>query len=119
MDPALYSSAITDDNAINTDIDTNTDTIQPWTTPMIWNTPSFRIIALITPVTFLAYRSTLPFHTPFQYPLAILHLSSWGINVGTNFYTTFVAGITMFKALPRREFGKLQAKVSENKSENF
>ncbi|GMI44899.1 hypothetical protein TrCOL_g3162 [Triparma columacea] len=78
---------------------------------MIWNTPSFRIIALITPVTFLAYRSTLPFQLPFQYPLAILHLSSWGINVGTNFYTTFVAGITMFKALPRREFGKLQAKL--------
>ena len=42
---------------------------------------------------------------------ATLHLLSFGTWFGTVMHTTFVAGITMFKNLPRRTFGKLQSKL--------
>ena len=41
---------------------------------------------------------------------AFAHLLSWAILVGTNLWTTFFAGITMFKNLPRQVFGKLQVR---------
>jgi Domain of unknown function (DUF4149) len=43
---------------------------------------------------------------------AFAHLLSWAILVGTNLWTTFFAGITMFKNLPRQVFGKLQVRSS-------
>ena len=42
---------------------------------------------------------------------ATVHLLSFSIWFGTMVYTTFVAGITMFKNLPRRVFGTLQSKL--------
>ena len=42
---------------------------------------------------------------------ASVHLLSFSIWFGTVVYTTFVAGITMFKNLPRRVFGTLQSKL--------
>lgn len=42
---------------------------------------------------------------------AFAHLLSWAILVGTNLWTTFFAGLTMFKNLPRQVFGKLQSKL--------
>lgn len=42
---------------------------------------------------------------------ATLHLLSFATWFGTVFYTTFIAGITMFKNLPRRSFGQLQSKL--------
>jgi Domain of unknown function (DUF4149) len=41
---------------------------------------------------------------------AFAHLLSWAILVGTNLWTTFFAGLTMFKNLPRQVFGKLQVR---------
>ncbi|BDA49679.1 probable transmembrane protein 205 at C-terminar half [Coccomyxa sp. Obi] len=40
-----------------------------------------------------------------------IHLLAWGVWLGSNVWTTFIAGITMFKNLPRQTFGKLQAKL--------
>ncbi|EIE18790.1 hypothetical protein COCSUDRAFT_60092 [Coccomyxa subellipsoidea C-169] len=40
-----------------------------------------------------------------------IHLMAWGLWLGSNIWTTFIAGITMFKNLPRQTFGKLQAKL--------
>lgn len=40
-----------------------------------------------------------------------LHLGAAGTWLGVNVWTTFFAGITMFKNLPRQTFGKLQAKL--------
>jgi len=37
------------------------------------------------------------------------HTLAWGVQFGTTIYTTFFAGILMFKNLPRQTFGKLQA----------
>lgn len=42
---------------------------------------------------------------------ATVHLLSFATWFGTVVYTTFVAGITMFKNLPRRVFGKIQSKL--------
>lgn len=42
---------------------------------------------------------------------ATVHLLSFATWFGTVVYTTFVAGITMFKNLPRRVFGTLQSKL--------
>lgn len=41
----------------------------------------------------------------------VVHLLSASIWVGVNVWTTFFAGITMFRALERRTFGKLQSKL--------
>ena len=41
----------------------------------------------------------------------VLHLLSASVWVGANVWTTFFAGITMFKNLPRQTFGKLQSKL--------
>lgn len=40
-----------------------------------------------------------------------VHLGAAGTWLGVNLWTTFFAGITMFKNLPRQTFGKLQAKL--------
>lgn len=44
-------------------------------------------------------------------PAMSLHLAAAGTWLGVNVWTTFFAGITMFKNLPRQVFGKLQAKL--------
>ncbi|KAL3135000.1 hypothetical protein ABBQ32_007951 [Trebouxia sp. C0010 RCD-2024] len=43
--------------------------------------------------------------------LGFVHLLAFGTFLGTNIWTTFVAGLTMFKNLPRQTFGKLQSKL--------
>jgi hypothetical protein len=52
------------------------------------------------------YYPVLPPHAA-----ASVHLLSFSIWFGTVVHTTFVAGITMFKNLPRRVFGTLQSKL--------
>lgn len=42
---------------------------------------------------------------------AFVHLLSYACYLGSMVWTTFFAGLTMFKNLPRQEFGKLQAKL--------
>jgi len=73
-----------------------------WVKPALWNKPLFRAAAMVGSGA-LAGR-----FAPFA---AMLHLSAYSIWLGTNFWTTFIAGITMFKSLPRQQFGKLQGKL--------
>jgi len=68
--------------------------------PAVWNTPWFRATTLM--LGGAAAGGVLPF-------ASALHLFAYGTWLGTNVWTTFVAGLTMFKNLPRQEFGKLQA----------
>ena len=42
--------------------------------------------------------------------VAFVHMLAYGIWMGTNVWTTFFAGITMFKNLPRQTFGRLQVR---------
>ena len=39
------------------------------------------------------------------------HLLAWGLWMGSNIWTTFAVGITMFKNMPRQMFGRVQAKL--------
>jgi hypothetical protein len=41
----------------------------------------------------------------------VLHLLAFSVALGTGFWVTFVAGIVMFNALPRRQFGFIQSKL--------
>ncbi|KAL4427167.1 hypothetical protein ABPG77_001171 [Micractinium sp. CCAP 211/92] len=43
--------------------------------------------------------------------VAFVHLLAYGTWLGTIVWTTFVAGFTMFKNLPRQTFGRLQSKL--------
>lgn len=42
---------------------------------------------------------------------SMVHLTAFSVWLGTVVWTTFVAGLTMFKNLPRQTFGKLQSKL--------
>lgn len=42
---------------------------------------------------------------------ACTHLLAWGLWLGSNIWTTFAVGITMFKNMPRQMFGRVQAKL--------
>jgi len=78
------------------------EAVEQFVSPAVWNQPIFRAIALVSGGALAG--GVLPFS-------AMLHLSSYGIWLGTNVWTTFIAGLTMFKNLPRKQFGSLQAKL--------
>ena len=40
-----------------------------------------------------------------------MHLTAFGISLGTQIYTTFFLGIAMFRSLGRQAFGRLQSKL--------
>lgn len=82
---------------------------EPWTKPRLHNNPLVRSGLLLSALALAGLSS--PFDKLPSTACATLHLLSFGTWFGTVFYTTFVAGITMFKALPRQTFGKLQSKL--------
>lgn len=95
---------------------------EPFIRPAIHNSPIFRIIVILYVVLFAVYStsdaSTMNSFQRFGKHLivppktaATVHLLSFATWFGTVVYTTFVAGITMFKNLPRRTFGTLQSKL--------
>ncbi len=66
-------------------------------------------LGLLTAAVALAARTTefVPVNVA-----AFIHVIAWGLWLGSNVWTTFVAGITMFKNLPRQTFGRLQVRPS-------
>lgn len=86
---------------------TTTDTMGTIVEPSLVNKGFFRAAVIIGTVAgaFLGGKF-LP-----GVPAMSLHLAAAGIWLGVNVWTTFFAGITMFKNLPRQVFGKLQAKL--------
>lgn len=77
-----------------------------WTKKRIWNTATFRSAAILLALAGLTSSSSLPAHAA-----ATVHLLAFATWFGSVAYTTFIAGITMFKNLPRQTFGKLQGKL--------
>lgn len=76
--------------------------------PSAANKLPVRAAALAAAVTAAAY-----FGAPALQPAAasFAHLLAVGIFLGTSFYVSFIAGIVMFKNLPRQTFGRLQSKL--------
>eukprot|EP00933_Yihiella_yeosuensis_P038538 TRINITY_DN3246_c0_g1_i2.p1 TRINITY_DN3246_c0_g1~~TRINITY_DN3246_c0_g1_i2.p1 ORF type:complete len:286 (+),score=40.34 TRINITY_DN3246_c0_g1_i2:100-957(+) len=84
-----------------------TTSTDEFVSPAAWNTPVFRGAAIVGGAA--AVGSALPFS-------ALMHLGAFSTWLGTNVWTTFIAGITMFKNLPRKQFGSLQARASSGTS---
>jgi hypothetical protein len=105
------------------DIATNDN--QPFIRPAPHNSPLFRAVAILYALLFAIYQGSnfssaaangtlQKIGKYFILPpsaAATIHLLSFATWFGTIVYTTFVAGITMFKNLPRRVFGTLQSKL--------
>ncbi len=84
---------------------------EEWTKPRLHNTATFRTIALLSALLAAGFSSKSPLKLLPAQVLGSVHTISFATWFGTVAYTTFVAGITMFKNLPRQTFGKLQAKL--------
>jgi hypothetical protein len=80
-----------------------------WTKQRLHNTAAFRSAAILGALA-LAFTKS-PVKLLSGQASASVHVLSFGTWFGTVAYTTFIAGITMFKNLPRKTFGKLQAKL--------
>lgn len=85
---------------------------EAWTEPRIHNTRAFRSLALLGALAAAGLSSNSPINKVLSaQSLAALHLFSYSTWFGTMVYTTFILGITVFKNLPRKTFGNLQAKI--------
>ena len=104
--------------------DSDVDDDEPFIRPALHNSPFFRSLAILYALLFAIYQgSSAPVETANALnkigkhlvlspkAAATVHLLSFATWFGTVVYTTFVAGITMFKNLPRRVFGKIQSKL--------
>lgn len=78
------------------------ETTEQFIRPAVWNSGFFRAAAIMLGSGLAG--GVLPF-------AALLHMAAFGTWFGANIWTTFFAGITMFKNLPRQQFGSLQAKL--------
>jgi Domain of unknown function (DUF4149) len=84
---------------------------EAWTKPRLHNKGAFRSIALLGALAAAGLSSNSPLKLLSAQGMAALHLFSYSTWFGTMMYTTFILGITMFKNLPRKTFGTLQAKI--------
>ena len=82
-----------------------------WTKKRLHNTAAFRSMTLLTAIAWAGFSSHSPLKLLPAQAVGSLHMLSFGTWFGMVAYTTFVAGITMFKNLPRQVFGRLQAKL--------
>jgi len=95
------------------------DDDKPFIQSAIHNSPFFRSLAILYALLFAIYQGSnvgelqklSRFVLLSPKAAATVHLLSFSTWFGSVVYTTFVAGITMFKNLPRRVFGKIQAKL--------
>lgn len=106
--------------------DNESESDTPFIRPALHNSTFFRSLAILYALLFAIYQSSSSSAIAANNALlqkmgkylvlppnsaATVHLLSFATWFGTVVYTTFVAGITMFKNLPRRVFGKIQSKL--------
>ena len=82
-----------------------------WTEKKLHNTPLFRSGSILAALGLAGYVSGSPLAALPSKTAATVHLLAFGTWFGSVVYTTFIAGITMFKNLPRKTFGRLQSKL--------
>jgi hypothetical protein len=76
-----------------------------WVEPAAHNKTSFRILAIAAAVCVGACTTDV---ISAKWG-AFVHLVAFATWFGSNFWTTFIGGITMYKNLPRQTFGRLQS----------
>jgi len=82
-----------------------------WTPKRLHNTAFFRFSAMLATIGVASYAigsSPVKVSAKASATIHILAFATW---FGSMAYTTFIGGITMFKNLPRKTFGKLQSKL--------
>jgi hypothetical protein len=87
---------------------------EAWLKPALHNTPAFRAVSILSALGLAWYSTTTasnPLAAMSTKAAATIHLLAYGTWLGSVFYTTFIAGFTLFKNLPRQTFGKVQAKL--------
>ena len=97
---------------------------KPFIRPALHNSNFFRALSILYALLFAVYTTSKSPSTATNAlskigkhlilsskAAATVHMLSFGTWFGTVFYTTFIAGITMFKNLPRRTFGSIQSKL--------
>lgn len=77
-------------------------------TPSLFNKPAVRAVAIAAGVAAAAAGTGAASSAA---TLAAVHLTAFGISLGTQIYTTFFLGIAMFRSLGRQAFGRLQSKL--------
>mmetsp|Transcript_19855 Transcript_19855/g.60172 ORF Transcript_19855/g.60172 Transcript_19855/m.60172 type:complete len:261 (-) Transcript_19855:25-807(-) len=82
-----------------------------WTKAAVWNKNLFRAMALGLSALAVAKTATPLAVGKFAPLLAFSHLTAHSFWFGSMLYTTFIAGMTMYKNLPRKTFGNLQSKL--------
>jgi len=78
-----------------------------WVEPAAHNKNSFRFLAICAVVA-IAATSSNAISPKWG---AFIHMVAFATWFGSNFWTTFIGGITMYKNLPRQTFGSLQSKL--------
>lgn len=120
--PALFS---TPKEVVSSDSGNTTPAV--FIRPALHNSSYFRSIAILYALLFAIYNggatvspinaNSALLQTMGKYLIlppnvaASVHLFAFSTWFGTVIYTTFIAGITMFKNLPRRVFGSVQSKL--------
>jgi hypothetical protein len=89
----------------------SSESSEEWTKKRIHNTNWFRSGAIVLALGLAGASQKSPMAMLSAQAGATIHLLAFGTWFGTVFYTTFIAGLTMFKNLPRKTFGKLQSKL--------
>ncbi len=87
---------------------------ETWLKPALHNTPAFRAVSILSALGLAWYSTTTASNPLAAMPTkaaATIHLLAYGTWLGSAFYTTFIAGFTLFKNLPRQTFGKVQSKL--------
>ena len=82
-----------------------------WTPQRLHNSPLFRSGAILGALALAGVSSRSPLAQMSKKAAVTTHLLAFGTWFGTMMYTTFIAGITMYRNLPRQTFGKLQSKL--------
>lgn len=82
-----------------------------WTKKRVHNSAGFRSFALLVALFMAGFSSKSPLKLLPAQSIGAIHMLSFGTWFGMVAYTTFVAGITMFKNLPKKVFGRLQSKL--------
>lgn len=102
----VASPAAASGDSNNDDQSKSSSPTEEWTKKRLHNTAAFRSVALLGALAAAGLTVGVVGHAA-----AAVHVLSFATWFGSVAYTTFIAGITMFRNLPRQTFGKLQAKL--------
>lgn len=89
----------------------STSSTSQWTKKRAHNTSLARSAAILAALGWAGYAARSPLVSIPRQSAATIHLLSYATWFGSSAWTTFIAGITMYRNLPRKTFGTLQSRL--------